>query len=272
LRGLAAGTLSVEVLTEGVHSGDASGVVPSSFRIARELIERLEESTTGRIRPAELHGQIPSERVEQARHAAQVLRESVYAKFPFAGGTQPMTADFAEVILNRTWRPFLSVVGADGMPAIRDAGNVLRPTTAFKLSLRLPPSVDAQRATALMRQLLEDDPPHGARVRFEPDQAATGWSAPPTATWLERVLDAASRAHYGRSAAAMGEGGTIPFMGMLGSYFPDAQFLITGVLGPHSNAHGPNEFLHIAYARKLTACVAEVIAAHAGAQDPSAAG
>jgi acetylornithine deacetylase/succinyl-diaminopimelate desuccinylase-like protein len=183
-----------------------------------------------------------------------------------------MSMDFAEAILNRTWRPFLSVVGADGMPAIRDAGNVLRPKTALKLSLRLPPPVDAERASAVMREVLEADPPHGARVRFEPDQAATGWSAPPTAAWLEQALEAASRAHYGRPAAAMGEGGTIPFMGMLGRHFPGAQFLITGVLGPRSNAHGPNEFLHIPYARKLTACVAEVIAAHAGARTPVPAG
>jgi acetylornithine deacetylase/succinyl-diaminopimelate desuccinylase-like protein len=269
LRGLAAGTLSVEVLAEGVHSGDASGVVPSSFRVARMLLDRLEESATGRIRPPELYCPIPGERVEQARHAGAILGESVYTKFPFAGGTQPMTADFNEAILNRTWRPFLSVVGADGMPAIHDAGNVLRPGTALKLSLRLPPLVDAQRAAAVMRDLLEADPPHGARVRFAPDQAATGWSAPGTAPWLERALEAASRAHYGRPAAAMGEGGTIPFMGMLGRYFPGAQFLITGVLGPRSNAHGPNEFLHIPYARKLTACVAEVIAAHALAQAPA---
>jgi acetylornithine deacetylase/succinyl-diaminopimelate desuccinylase-like protein len=272
LRGLAAGTLSVEVLGEGVHSGDASGVVPSSFRIARLLLDRLEEAATGRIRPPELHCPVPAERVEQARRAGQILRESVYAKFPFAGGTQPMNADFAEAILNRTWRPFLSVVGADGMPAIRDAGNVLRPKTALKLSLRLPPTVDATRASTLMRELLEADPPHGARVRFEPDQAATGWSAPPTAAWLEQALDAGSRTHYGRPAAAMGEGGTIPFMGMLGRHFPGAQFLITGVLGPRSNAHGPNEFLHIPYARKLTACVAEVVAAHAAARTPAPAG
>ena len=63
----------------------------------------------------------------------------------------------------------------------------------------------------------------------------------------------------------MGEGGTIPFMAMLGEQFPNAQFLITGVLGPKSNAHGPNEFLHIEYAKRLTVCVAEVLAAHATA-------
>lgn len=270
LRGLAAGTLSIEVLGEGVHSGDASGVVPSSFRIARILLERIEEAASGHVKPSQFHCEIPAERMEQAGAAGAILGDTVYRKFPFAGGTQPMVTDCADAILNRTWRPFLSVVGADGMPAIKDAGNVLRPRTALKLSLRLPPLVDAQRAADAMRQLLEADPPNGAHVRFEPDQAASGWSAPPTAAWLRGALDAASRRHYGKAAAMMGEGGTIPFMGMLGKHFPDAQFLITGVLGPKSNAHGPNEFLHLAYAKKLTTCVAEVLAAHAGRSQPMA--
>jgi len=267
LRGLAAGTLSIEVLGEGVHSGDASGVVPSSFRIARILLDRLEDAANGQIRPRDFHCEIPAERVDQAKAAGAILGDTVYRKFPFAGGTQPMVTDFGEAILNRTWRPFLSVVGADGMPAIKDAGNVLRPRTALKLSLRLPPLVDAERAIGAMKALLEKDPPLGAQVRFEADQAASGWSAPATASWLNKALDAASRAHYGKPAAMMGEGGTIPFMGMLGKHFPDAQFLITGVLGPKSNAHGPNEFLHVPYAKKLTACVAEVLVAHAKRRD-----
>ena len=155
------------------------------------------------------------------------------------------------------------MIGADGLPAIADAGNVLRPRTSLKLSLRLPPPVDGAAAAKALKRLLEADPPHGATVRFESDEGATGWNAPPTAPWLERALDEASRKFYGKPAAAMGEGGTIPFMAMLGKHFPEAQFLITGVLGPHSNAHGPNEFLHIPYATKLTACVATVLAAHA---------
>jgi len=265
LRGMAAGTLSVEVLTEGVHSGDASGVVPSSFRIARQLLDRLEDSQTGRILPKEFHCKIPMERVEQARKAGEVLGASVYQKFPFAAGTQPMATDFGEAILNRTWRPYLAIVGADGMPAIKDAGNVLRPKTALKLSLRLPPLIDGQQATRDLKRILEADPPHGARVTFEADQGASGWSAPPTAPWLKAVLESASQTYYARPAAMIGEGGTIPFMAMLGKHFPAAQFLITGVLGPKSNAHGPNEFLHIPYAKKLTACVAQVVAAH-GAQ------
>jgi acetylornithine deacetylase/succinyl-diaminopimelate desuccinylase-like protein len=263
LRGLAAGTLTVEVLTEGVHSGDASGIVPSSFRIARALLDRLEDAGTGRILPDAFHAPIPDERRAQAATAADILGDQVLRKFPFAGRTESMVADHAEAVLNRTWRPVLSVTGADGLPPIASAGNVLRPLTSLKLSLRLPPTVDGAGATAALERLFAADPPAGANVAFVPDQGATGWNAPPTAPWLARALEAASLAHYGQPAAAMGEGGTIPFMAMLGQRFPAAQFLITGVLGPHSNAHGPNEFLHIPYATRLTACVAQVLAAHA---------
>ena len=260
LRGIAAGTLNVEVLSEGVHSGDASGVVPSSFRIARQLLDRLEDSNTGRILPKEFYCDIPAERIEQAALAGKTLGDAMLTRFPFAGKTQPMTRDHGEAVLNRTWRPFLSVIGADFIPAIRDAGNVLRPKTALKLSLRIPPLVDGRRATADLKRILEADPPHGAQVSFESDQAATGWHAPATAPWLKSAVDAVSKQSYGKPAMMMGEGGTIPFMAMLGKSFPKAQFLITGVLGPKSNAHGPNEFLDVPYAKKLTACVAGVIA------------
>jgi len=263
LRGLAAGTLTVEVLTEGVHSGDASGIVPSSFRIARRLLERLEDSTSGRILPAEFHCTIPPERVEQARQAGAVLGEGMWARFPFAGGTRAMVRDPGEAVLNRTWRPFLGVIGADGIPPICDAGNVLRPKTSLKLSLRIPPLVDGAQAVRDLKRILEAEPPEGSKVAFESDQDAAGWNAPATAPWLQAALNAASQDHYGRPAMMSGEGGTIPFMAMLGEHFPAAQFLITGVLGPKSNAHGPNEFLHISYAKRLTACVAQVIAAHA---------
>ena len=262
LRGLAAGKLTVEVLTEGVHSGDASGVVPSSFRIARKLLDRLEDAATGWILPSVFHTRIPAERVAQAAEAAAILGDIVFRKYPFSAGTRPMFDDAAEALLNRTWRPALSIIGADGLPAIANAGNVLRPSTALELSLRLPPMIDGHAATVAMKSLLETDPPHHAHVTFETAQGATGWNAPPTRPWLAKALDEASRAIYGKAAAGIGEGGTIPFMAMLGERFPQAQFLITGVLGPKSNAHGPNEFLHIEYAKRLTACVAEVLAAH----------
>ena len=263
LRGLLNGVLSVEVLDEGVHSGDASGVVPSSFRIARALLDRIEDSATGTLRPAAFHATIPAERSEQAKAAAAVLGEEIWRKFPFVSGMQPTRPELETLVLDRTWRPALSVIGAEGLPSAQSAGNVLRPKTSLVLSLRLPPTVVAERAAQEMKSLLEQDPPYGARVRYDHAQAADGWNAPPTAAWLKGALEAASMAHFGKPAMWMGEGGTIPFMAMLGSKFPQAQFLITGVLGPHSNAHGPNEFLHIEYAKRLTACVADIVAAHA---------
>jgi acetylornithine deacetylase/succinyl-diaminopimelate desuccinylase-like protein len=246
-----------------VHSGDASGVVASSFRIARMLLDRIDNSETGIVQHSAFHAQIPPERAEQAKRAAEVLGEELYRRFPFVPGMKPMGTDLDDLILNRSWRPFLAVTGADGLPAPASAGNVLRPKTELVLSLRLPPTVKADSVAQQLKAILEAKPPYGARVTFNAGQAATGWHAPQTASWLEKAVDGASRRHYGKPAMWMGEGGTIPFMAMLGAKYPQAQFLITGVLGPHSNAHGPNEFLHIDYAKRLTACVADVLAAQA---------
>jgi acetylornithine deacetylase/succinyl-diaminopimelate desuccinylase-like protein len=261
LRGLVGGTLKVEVLAEGVHSG-ASGIVPDSFRIARQLLSRLEDEKTGQLLPRELYVSIPEARVRQAKEAAAALGDSIHAEFPFLPGVNPVSGDLAELILNRDWRPALAIIGADGLPRIGDAGNVLRPMTALKLSLRIPPTCDPKAATRIMQSLLEKDPPYGAKVSFKPDWGAAGWNAPELALWLARSLDEASRSWFGKPAAYIGLGGTIPFMSMLGERFPEAQFLITGVLGPHSNAHGPNEFLHIPAARNITGCVAQIIADH----------
>jgi acetylornithine deacetylase/succinyl-diaminopimelate desuccinylase-like protein len=263
LRGIVNGVLTVEVLTEGVHSGDASGVVASSFRILRQLLERIDDPETGVVRHAVFHAPIPPERGEQAKRAAQVLGREIWHKFPFVQGMSPMSEDLADLVLNRTWRPMLAVTGAEGLPLPANAGNVLRPKTALSLSLRLPPTVKAEIAAQNLKALLEADPPYGANVSFEYNHTATGWHAPKTQPWLEKILSDSSKKYFGKDVMWMGEGGTIPFMAMLGAKFPQAQFLITGVLGPHSNAHGPNEFLHIEYAKKLTACVADVIAAQA---------
>jgi acetylornithine deacetylase/succinyl-diaminopimelate desuccinylase-like protein len=263
LRGLVGGTLRVDVLEEGVHSGDASGIVPSSFRILRQLLARLENIESGEIVIDALHAPIPPERVEQAKIAADALGDQVFAKFPFVAGMGPTINDRAELVLNRTWRPTLSVTGLAGAPAPANAGNVLRPHTEAKLSLRLPPTLDAVEASSRMKQILERDAPYGARVSFTVDEPGSGWNAPKTASWLDAVLQDASRKAFGKPMAMMGEGGSIPFMGMLGRKFPAAQFVVTGVLGPNSNAHGPNEFLHIPTGKAVTATVAHVLAAHA---------
>ncbi|WP_222564674.1 M20 family metallopeptidase [Novilysobacter antarcticus] len=262
LRGLAGGNFTVKVLSEGVHSGDASGVVPSSFRVLRQLLSRLEDENSGRIIVEGLHAEVPAERLEQARQAAAVLGTAVYDKFPLLDGMQPMDADLAELVLNRTWRPALSVTGIDGMPSLDSAGNVLRPHTAVKLSLRLPPTLDGKRAGEILKQTLLDNPPNGAHVELELEKSSTGWNAPAQSPWLTRAIEDASQACFGKPAMYMGEGGSIPFMGMLGEKFPGAQFMITGVLGPHSNAHGPNEFLHIPMGKRVTASVAHVITRH----------
>lgn len=261
LRGLVGGTLAVEVLTEGVHSG-ASGIVPSSFRVLRRVLSRLEDEATGAILPRDLHVEVPPERLAQARAVAVTLGDEVWGRLPLVAGMRAAHADPLELVLASTWRPALSVTGAAGLPAIGDAGNVLRPATAVKLSLRLPPTLDAARAARVVTETLEADPPYGARVTFRPHSAGSGWNAPPTAAWLLDSVNAASAAHFGQPAMFMGTGGSIPFMGMLGERFPRAQFLITGVLGPGSNAHGPNEFLHLPTGVRLTACVAQVLADH----------
>ncbi len=268
LRGMASGVLRVDVLTEGVHSGDASGVVPSSFRVLRQVLDRLEDSATGRLLPGIFHCEVPPERLAQARTTADILGDEVYKRFPWAhydcgGATQsvlPTTTDPLQALLNRTWMPTLSVTGAEGFPAMRDAGNVLRPFTAFKLSLRLPPLVEAATAVQALKALLEDNAPYQAKVTFESSGGATGWNAPDTAPWFEQALNEASQAHFGAGCGYIGQGGTIPLMNMLSQGFPKAQMMVCGVLGPKSNAHGPNEFLHVPYAKKLTAAVAQVIA------------
>ncbi|WP_428261969.1 M20 family metallopeptidase [Haliangium sp.] len=262
LRGLLIGTLRVDILREGVHSGDASGVVASSFRILRNLLDRLEDSSNGAILPKELYIEIPRDRVEQAVACASILNTSVFDKFPFIPGAGSVNSELIELVLNRTWRPTLSITGVDGLPSLQSAGNVLRPFTSLRLSMRLPPTLDSAPAATFVKDLLEKDPPYGAKVSFLDVENANGWNAPPVSPWLEDAMHQASQAHFGRDAAFMGEGGSIPFMGMLGEAFPEAQFLITGVLGPMSNAHGPNEFLHIPTAKRLTCCVADVLTKH----------
>lgn len=260
LRGLAGGELTVEMLSEGIHSGFGSGTVPSTFSVLRKLLDRIENTSTGDVIVEELHTDIPKQRLEQAQAAAAALGTAFYTELPFVGNAQPVSTDVCELILNRTWRPALSVVGLDGLPPLANAGNVTVPKLTVKLSMRLPPVVDAESAATALKNTLETNPPFGANVTFHCEEAATGWHAPDLAPWLEKANEIASQLFYEKPAAYLGGGGSIPFMGMLGDMFPQAQFLITGVLGPKSNAHGPNEFLHIPMVKKLTGAVAAVIA------------
>jgi len=263
LRGNLVGQLTVRVLTEGVHSGMATGIAPSPFRVIEQLLARVESPIAGEVLLEELHAAVPRDRRAQIVAAARVLGSTVAGKLPFAKGVQPLSDDPVELLINSTWRASLAVTGAAGLPAPQSAGNVLLPEITLKISLRLPPTCDPQRAAAAVTAALERDPPYGAQVTFAVERPTGGWNAPTFAPWLDAALQRASRAVFGREALHVGCGGTIPFMGMLGERFPRTQFFITGVLGPQANAHGPNEFLHIEYAKQLTACVAHVLADHA---------
>jgi acetylornithine deacetylase/succinyl-diaminopimelate desuccinylase-like protein len=262
LRGTVISTLTVRVLTEGVHSGAAGGIVPSSFRILTQLLARIEDPETGRIKLPELFVTIPADRQAQAKATAQILGDETWSGYPFAGKTKPMTKGGAEQILAKTWSPQLALTGIAGYPQPANGGNVLLPYTTAKLAFRLPPTADAEKARVALKTALEENPPYDAEVMFDAPRGEDGWNAPPLAPWLEASLDKASKAAFGKPTAYQGEGGSIPFMAMLGEKFPKTQFVVTGVLGPHSNAHGPNEFLHIAFAKKLSACIAQVLADH----------
>ncbi|MBI3993809.1 MAG: M20/M25/M40 family metallo-hydrolase, partial [Candidatus Lambdaproteobacteria bacterium] len=261
LRGMVSAKLRVEVLSEGVHSGLAGGIVPSPFQVVRLLLERLEDAATGDILPAALRVEIPPARVEQAREAAAELGAAIAGDYPFLDGVRPLTGDPLEQLLNTTWRAALAVTGQQGIPDVERAGNVLLPGVILSMALRIPPTLNPAEASAALRKLLETDPPHGARVSVSAG-GMPGWDAPALAPWLHEATEEASQAVFGKPARYMGVGGSIPFMHMIGQQFPQAQFLITGVLGPHSNAHGPNEFLHVPYAKRLTAALARILAAH----------
>jgi acetylornithine deacetylase/succinyl-diaminopimelate desuccinylase-like protein len=261
LRGLIDMTLRVEVMTEGVHSGSAGGVVPSTFRILRQLLSRIEDEETGSMLLPELHVDVPEYRRRQIAAVAPDMGNFA-DRFPLVPGARPAADTTEELLLARTWKPGLEVVGLTGAPPPSEAGNVLRPSTTAKLSVRVPPTADAQEAAAALVKCLTTDPPYGAKVTVDPGAAEPGWHAPPEAPWLSSAIDDASLAAFGQPSRALGEGGTIPFMGMLGRQFPAAQFVITGVLGPGANAHGPNEFLHLPTARNVTTAVAHLLDAH----------
>ena len=261
-RGVAGGVLEIEVCLDDPHSGRASGVLPSSFRIVRQLLDRIEDSATGEVLVRAANVDIPGYRLDEAAVAAASF-PALSTSFRPLPGVRSMRADATDELVAETWRPALEVIGVDGLPPVADAGNVFRSRLAVKLSLRVPPTADVWAVGDELKSLLETDPPYGARVVVRDGARGPGWAAPEFAPWLARATADASLEHFGAPVASCGVGGTIPFMGMLGEPFPDAQFLLVGVLGPGSNAHGPDEFLDLPTARRVTACVADVLRAHA---------
>jgi acetylornithine deacetylase/succinyl-diaminopimelate desuccinylase-like protein len=259
LRGIMLANLKVQVLEQGAHSGMAGGIVSSSFRVLRSLLSRIENEDTGEIKPDFLQAQIPPVRRKEAEYAAQVLGNDFDTMFTFAGDGKPLTQNSTELVLNNTWRASLAITGADGLPSPEEAGNVLRPYTTAKLSLRIPPTADPETVAAGMKNLIEENPPNGAKVEFDFEHPSPGWHAPLSSALLQEAMDGASEAWFGLPSVSIGCGGSIPFMEFLANKYPKAEFVVTGVLGPHSNAHGPNEFLHLPTVKKITGCVASII-------------
>jgi acetylornithine deacetylase/succinyl-diaminopimelate desuccinylase-like protein len=262
LRGVFSGDLHVRIQKEGIHSGRGSGVIPSWFAVISELLDRVSDRQSGEVTVPACQTTIPTAVLGQIDEAALVLQDHFIEEFPLLPGVQPVNSDSRQLLINQGWKPMLTVTGIDGIPPLRDAGNVTLPEVSLKLSVRIPPNCDGDKAMEGFRAALLKDPPFGVKVSVENLECGSGWQAPALAPWLRAANDKASRAAFGKKAAYMGEGASIPFMAMLGRKFPQAQFLITGVLGPKSNAHGPNEFLHIPMAQKLTAAVAIVINEH----------
>ena len=264
LRGLASTTVTVKVLASGQHSGMASGIVPSSFRIMRVLLDRLEDAETGEILLPEMHGEVPPERLAEIKDLADLAPGAARTAFPLLEGMRPVSDDDVELMLNNSWRPTLSVIGGAGFPLPAEAGNVLRTETTLTLSFRLPPTADPKKALAALERTLTTDVPYGAHVELSRSEEGPGWNAPVTAPWLQSALDAASDAVFdGKPWLTMRLGGSIPFMGTLADHYPAAQFVVTGALAADSNAHVPDEWLNIPHAKRVTEAVAHLLAAHA---------
>ena len=263
LRGMASVDVTVRVLDSAQHSGMASGIVPSSMRILRVLLDRLEDSATGRVLLPQMHADVPEERLAEIKAAVAETPGSVRGAFPISPGVHPVSEDEVELTLNGTWRPTLSIIGADGLPKCSEAGNVLRTHTALGLSFRLPPTADSSVAFEALREALTTDVPYAAQVEISRTDLANGWNAPTLAPWLRAALDGASDQVFGAPWRTMGLGGSIPFMGLLAERYPEAQFVITGALGADSNAHVPDEWLHLDQAARVTEAVAHILHAHA---------
>ncbi|NNN00698.1 MAG: M20/M25/M40 family metallo-hydrolase [Acidimicrobiaceae bacterium] len=266
LRGVLNVEVKIEVLERALHSGVASGVVPSSFRILRQLLDRIDDPVTGELKISEFYAPIPQDHVDAALDTAEEFGDIVAADLPTIDGLTLMGSSAQDRILRRTWFPTLSIVGMGGIPEPAIAGNVLRTSTTAVLSLRLAPTVDARRAQAVLEETLTTDVPYGARVTLSSWNVGDGWVTPKLAPWLRSALDQASNDAFGRDAGFTGEGGSIPFLSALARRFPGVQFLATGVLGPNSNAHGIDEMLDLTMAVGVTNSVISVLGSFVSAK------
>ncbi len=258
LRGIVAGTLSVKVSSVGVHSGHGSGVMPSSFRLARQLLSRLEDENTGEILPEWLHLKINDEMKKTCSEIVKMKGDGM-KDFPLLEGVKKQVEDPLDIFMTMNLKPSLSIIGADGIPPIESAGNVLRTNTDLKISIRTPPGIDATLVSEKVQELLESNPPSGAHVTAEMTEVADGFLSPKLPDSVSSDLEEACKKFYGNPFMDLYIGGTIPVMAMLQARYSDSKFIITGAGGPGGNAHGPDEKLHIPTAKKVTKCMSSVV-------------
>lgn len=259
LRGLIEMHLTIRTLSQGTHSGGAGGIVPSTTHVLRTLLDRIAKSPSGEIIIEELNVEIPAQVSDAAENVAKIIGDDDAFGLPFAKGVEPLYKSVKDQLIANTFKPALEIIGIEGIPKIEDAGNVLLPEVKVALSFRIPPGVKPEIAAGAIAGELNRDTPYNAQMTVKVESLASGWQARARPQSLKDTFEAASQKHFGQSAQYLGEGGTIPFMFMLGEKYPNAQFMVTGLLGPESNAHGPNEFIHLPTFFKLTACVSDVL-------------
>ena len=265
LRGACFGTLRVRILNSGMHSGTASAVVPSSFDIVRILLDRVQDPVSGTFKDPVFSVDIPAYRLQEIQETAKVTGQDFFRNFPWSsnsdgGHSHPRFQKPSEAMLAQCWFPSLSVTGAAGLPDLGNAGNMLRAETALRLSVRIPPSLSPSIALQSLKKSLTEDPPFNADVRFENSEALPGWDAPKESLWFRQACNESSLAMWGKPVMHIGEGGSIPILALFQSQFPEAQFAVTGVLGPGSNAHGANESLQLDYVKKFMTCIGHLVA------------
>jgi acetylornithine deacetylase/succinyl-diaminopimelate desuccinylase-like protein len=259
LRGLVCFKLRVDVLKQGLHSGSSSGVVPSSFRIMRNILEQFENSNNGNL-PAELYVDIPKDKYQQAQELIENKGGKIDFKFPMVEGMDSMGNTGFQDYINRIWKPQLSITGIDGLPSCSTAGNVLLPYTQVCCSLRIPPSKNSKEAKEQIENFFSKvKVPHNAKFSYNVYKSGTGFECPSYSKSVLEVINKAGNETFDKPVLYYGEGGSIPFLNDIKNVFPKAQFIVTGVLGPESNAHGPDEMLHLGFLENLVVTMGKIL-------------
>lgn len=259
LRGYLEFTLTVECLKENVHSGSGSGIAPDSFNIIRSLLDRLDDKSHSVLIDI-FHVVIPEHNIQEAKKLANLKKDSIVKdSVKLLPNVKPLSDDYSEIILNNTWRPTLVITGFTGFPQTEIAGNVLRNKTTCRVAIRLPPTANAKSIETKCREIMTSNPPFNCKITLSNVEAGYGWAAKELPDVLKDSFNKSSKTLFGREFFCFGEGGSIGFIHDLGELYPDCQMLVTGVLGPKTNAHCPNECLNIDYTEKITVALAHTI-------------